>query len=141
MDMEDQTFLGTGWRFPPTFSLEGNKTVLVSDEEDIRQSLWIILSTRKGERILNPEFGCGIHDLMFEEIDVSIQHQIKDLVRTALLYFEPRIQLISVETELERQLEGRLNIYIDYTIKTVNKRSNMVFPFYFLEGTDMRLKR
>ncbi len=138
MSADEYSFLGTGWRFPPRFDIEGPMTAMVSDEEDIQQSLYIILSTRKGERIINPEFGCGIYDLVFEEIDTSIHHQIKDLVSSAILYFEPRIKLLKVDVSISQQVEGRLNINLDYLIRTVNKRSNMVFPFYFLEGTDLR---
>lgn len=139
MNTEEKSFLGRGWSFPPSFD-KGTKTAnMVHDEEDIRQSLYIILCTKKGERIINPEFGCGINELVFEEIDTAIRQQIIDLVSVAILYYEPRINLLEIKVELDGQLEGRLNIILDYNIKTVNKRSNMVYPFYFLEGTDIRL--
>ncbi|MEO9964777.1 MAG: GPW/gp25 family protein [Reichenbachiella sp.] len=138
MSNEEKSFLGRGWSFPPAFD-SGTKTAsMVSDEEDIRQSLFIILSTRKGERVINPDFGCGINELVFEEIDTSIRQQVIDLVSMAILYYEPRINLIEIKVDLDQQLDGRLNIKIDYNIKNVNKRSNMVYPFYFLEGTDLR---
>ncbi|MEM0939796.1 MAG: GPW/gp25 family protein [Bacteroidota bacterium] len=138
MMKKDRSFLGRGWSFPPKFALEKTAVVMVEAEEDIAQSILIILSTRKGERLINPEFGCGIHDLVFEEIDTSIKYQIKDLIGTALLFFEPRIKVLDIEVKLDQQVEGRINIIINYVIKTVNKRSNMVYPFYFLEGTDLR---
>lgn len=141
MEPEEKSFLGTGWSFPPSFD-KGTKTAeMVSDEDDIRQSLLIILSTKKGERIINPDFGCGINELVFEEIDTAIRQQIIDLVTMAILYYEPRINLLEVNVALDEQLDGRININLDYVIKTVNKRSNMVYPFYFLEGTDLRLGR
>lgn len=141
MEAEEKSFLGTGWSFPPSFD-KGTKTAeMVSDEDDIRQSLLIILSTKKGERIINPDFGCGINELVFEEIDTAIRQQIIDLVTMAILYYEPRINLLEVNVALDEQLDGRININLDYVIKTVNKRSNMVYPFYFLEGTDLRLGR
>lgn len=140
MSLDDQTFLGTGWSFPPEFNKSGKSAHLVSSEDDIAQSLWIILSTRKGERIINPEFGCGIHDLVFEEIDTSIVFQIKELIRLAILYYEPRITLNDIQVEMDEQTQGRININLVYTIKTVNKRNNMVYPFYFLEGTDLKLE-
>lgn len=140
MSMEDQSFLGRGWRFPPEFDKESKDTHMVQAEDDIAQSLWIILSTRKGERIINPDFGCGIHDLVFEEIDTGIIFRIKELVRLAILYYEPRINVIDIKIKLDDQTDGRININLEYTIKTVNKRSNMVYPFYFLEGTDLRFE-
>ncbi len=137
---EERNFLGKGWSFPPSFDFSNRTNVMVSEESDIAQSLFIILSTRKGERILNPEFGCGIHDLVFEEIDTSLLYKIKDQVHYAILYFEPRINLLDVQVKRDKEVDGRLNILIEYNIKKVNKRSNMVYPFYFLEGTDLRFK-
>lgn len=136
--INEDSFLGTGWSFPPKFEADTSATHMISDEEDIKQSILIILATRKGERVRNPEFGCGIHDLVFENIDTQIRHQIENLISTALLYFEPRIKVLDIKVSLEQQVEGRLNIFIDYFIRTVNKRSNVVYPFYFLEGTDLR---
>ncbi len=140
MGLDDQTFLGTGWSFPPEFNKSSRTARMVSSEEDIMQSIWLILSTRKGERLINPDFGCGIHDLVFEEIDTGITFQVKDQVRMAILYFEPRIDLHDIEVKIDQQLVGRINIHLNFTIKTVNKRSNMVYPFYFLEGTDLRFE-
>lgn len=140
MKDKERSFLGTGWRFPPRFSYHGRATEMISDEEDIKQSIFIILSTRKGERIRNPEFGCGIHDLVFESIDTALTYQVQDLIGSALLYFEPRIKVLEISVTTDGQVEGKLNISINYLIRTVNKRSNIVYPFYFLEGTDLRFE-
>jgi uncharacterized protein len=131
----NHTFLGTGWGFPPEFSLKNKDVVLVSDAEDIEQSLMIILSTRPGERILNPLFGCRIHDLVFETIDESTKALAIESIQKAILFFEPRITVESVSTDTSRIYDGILLVNINYIIRTTNTRSNMVFPFYLKEGT------
>ncbi len=134
---KERSFLGTGWGFPPTFvrGLRGVETV--SDEEDIRQSLEILLSTEVGERVMQPKYGCNLHRLLFEPLDLTLQAYMKDLIKTAILYFEPRILLDDVTFELESE-EGRIDITIDYTIATTNTRNNFVYPFYLSEGTQVK---
>ncbi len=132
----DRTFLGTGWGFPPTFSKDGKKAGLVSQDRDIRQSLEILMLTSPGERVMHPEFGCGLKSMVFEVIDTSAVTAIKDIIDRAVLFFEPRITLERVDVDTDRQYDGRLDIRLEYTVKTTNSRHNMVFPFYFLEGPD-----
>ncbi|WP_235299098.1 GPW/gp25 family protein [Portibacter marinus] len=129
------TFLGRGWTFPPTFVKEKNAVEMVEDEIDIEQSLKLILSTRPGERITNPKFGCNLYDYLFEPTIKSTLTKMKSAIETAILYFEPRITLNNVEIDTSRELEGILDIKLEYTIRKINVRSNIVFPFYKLEGT------
>lgn len=128
MDIE-KTFLGSGWSFPPSFDKNSKTVELVSDVEDINQSLEILLSTRLGERIMLPQYGCNLEQLVFETMNRSFETYITDLVRTALIYHEPRIDLESVTYE-NNQTEGILLIIINYKIRITNSRSNFVFPFY-----------
>ena len=124
-----KSFLGTGWSFPPNFD-KGIKSVeLVSDAVDINQSLEILLSTRLGERVMLPKYGCNLEELVFETMDATFETYITELVRSAILYHEPRIDLESVDYE-NNPNEGVLLIIINYKIRITNSRSNFVFPFY-----------
>ena len=133
---ESRSFLGTGWSFPPTFVQSSHSVAMTSDEEDIRASLEILLSTTIGERVMQPKYGCNLHRLLFEPLDTTLQAYMKDLIKTAILYFEPRIILDDVILEPE-PLEGRVVIEIHYTIAGTNTRNNFVYPFYIEEGTQV----
>ncbi|MCT4639737.1 MAG: GPW/gp25 family protein [Bacteroidales bacterium] len=137
--MRDKSFLGTGWAFPPSFKKEGEQTAMVSNEEDIKQSLIILLSTKPGERVHRPEYGCGIHKMVFEVVNTTTLTIMEDLISKAILMYEPRITLNAVSFDHSREYEGELAVLIDYTVRLTNTRSNMVFPFYFKEGTNLRL--
>ncbi|MFK8005450.1 MAG: GPW/gp25 family protein [Saprospiraceae bacterium] len=128
MDLE-KTFLGTGWSFPPNFDRKLKSVELVSDQIDINQSLEILLSTRLGERIMLPKYGCDLNELVFESMNTTFETYITDLVKSAILYHEPRIDMESLEFEND-QNEGKLLIIINYKIRITNSRSNFVFPFY-----------
>ncbi len=128
MDLE-KTFLGTGWSFPPSFDRKLKSVELVSDKTDIDQSLEILLSTKLGERVMLPKYGCDLSDLVFESMNTTFETYITDLVKTAILYHEPRVDMESLEFESD-QNEGKLLIIINYKIRITNSRSNFVFPFY-----------
>ncbi len=132
------SFLGTGWSFPPTFQRGSKSVLMVSDEEDIRSSLEVLLTTTIGERVMQPQFGCSLHRLIFAPLDATLRAYVADLVRTAILYFEPRIIVDAVNFEADRadEIEGRLLISIDYTIAGTNTRGNHVFPFDVSEATE-----
>ncbi len=130
-----RSFLGTGWGFPPAF-IEGAGVEMVSDEEDICQSLHILLSTEVGERVMQPEYGCNMDRLVFEPMDTSLQAYMQDLINTAILYFEPRVILNNV-TFTPQVSEGRIDICLEYTIASTNTRHNYVYPFYQIEGTEI----
>lgn len=94
----------------------------------------IILSTAKGERVMRPDFGCDIHDFTFSIINISTLTIIKSAIREALLLWEPRIEVLDVETTTERINDGILLISVDYKIRTTNTEFNLVYPFYLKPG-------
>lgn len=132
---EESRFLGTGWSFPPSFDFRTKQAVLVSQVQDIEQSLYILLSTTPGERIMQPTYGCGLRRMVFETINESTITEIKDIVSRAVLFFEVRITLHEVQVETDALLDGVLRLRLDYTVRTTNSRHNMVYPLYLQEGT------
>lgn len=131
----DKQFQGTGWKFPIRTDAAGN-IVLSSGDESIRESMWIILSTARGERMMRLEFGCGIHDLVFAPTDVGTLRSIEAHVQEALTQFEPRIDVINVNVSDKEASTGKLLISIDYRIRMTNNEFNLVFPFYLKEGSE-----
>lgn len=130
---EDKSFLGKGWSFPPSF-IKGIGVGMSADDEDIRQSLSILFSTTPGERIFNFEYGCNIRQWVFEKIDLSVKTLIIENIKKAVLFFEPRINVVKIDIEIKNATEGIMWINIDYEIKQTNSRSNMVYPFYLKEA-------
>ena len=131
----DASFLGKGWSFPPSFSQNGQDLMLVSDQEDIQQSLIILLNTAQGERIMREDFGCDLQGFMFEEISQSLVRNITQLITDAVLYYESRIKLNAVNVDESEQDAGVVLITLDYTVKSTNSRFNMVYPFYINEAS------
>lgn len=131
------SFLGTGWAFPPVFVKEQKQTKMISNEEDIKSSLHILLTTRLGERVMFPEYGCNLEELLFESLNRTLITYTIDLIKTAILYHEPRIDVIKIDITETDPLEGKLVIAIDYVVRATNSRTNVVFPFYKEEGTDI----
>jgi phage baseplate assembly protein W len=125
----DDPFLGTGWSFPPAFDHAGGEVELTSGVKDIEQSLEIIFSTALGERIMNPAFGCSLEDMLFEPMNTSRITYLQNLLKTAILYHEPRIDADTIEVRPDA-LEGLLWIHIGYRVRTTNSRFNFVYPFY-----------
>ncbi len=134
---ETQTFLGEGWSFPPHFDKRTGTLVTTSDVVDINKSLHILLSTRLGERIMVPDYGCNLEELLFQPLDVTLKTYIKDLIKTAILYHEPRIDVQTISLDSTNELEGEIQIIIEYIVRITNSRANMVFPFYKKEGTEI----
>jgi hypothetical protein len=124
-------FLGIGWKFPLQVTPDG-RIAQARYEQRIEESVFLILSTSKGERVMMPDFGCGIHDLTFSPNSPSARSAIVSAVRTALVKFEPRIDVLEVETEA--QGENLLLIRISYRIRANNAIGNLVYPFYILEA-------
>ncbi|WP_010521966.1 GPW/gp25 family protein [Aquimarina agarivorans] len=132
----DKAYLGTGWSFPPTFDKETNTVQMVSAETDIEQSLEILLSTSLGERVMQVNYGCNLKEYQFENVDNALLGFLKDLVARAILYFEPRIRLESIDiTEASSfdVIQGILKINITYRIEETNTRNNFVYDFYLRE--------
>jgi uncharacterized protein len=136
--MSSNSFLGTGWSFPPSFEKSTGEVSMLRDEEDIQSSLHILLTTRIGDRVMQPTYGCNLDELVFESLSSTFKSFIRDLVKTAILYHEPRIKLNKVDLDDSRDLEGVSLISIDYTVRTTNTRFNYVFPYYKNEGTDIK---
>ncbi|MCE8425214.1 MAG: GPW/gp25 family protein [Candidatus Methanoperedens sp.] len=130
---EAKDFLGTGWKYPVKVNIDG-KIALSSYEEDIKEAIRIILGTAKGERVMRPDFGCGIHELVFVSINSVTMKQVEKSVREGLTQWEPRIDLKNVDVSAEKADEGKLLVSIDYIVRATNTRSNLVFPFYLNEG-------
>jgi phage baseplate assembly protein W len=136
--MEDKkSFLGKGWTFPPTFDNQSGSVRMVSDEKDIAESLRIILFTTFGERIMRPEFGSNLSNVLFSAVDSLAINRIKGYITQSILMFEPRVTLNEIEIETDQTIDGKLLINLDYTIRSINVRTNIVFPFYLKEGTNV----
>ena len=131
-EVEDKAFLGKGWGFPVGSDKSG-EVALVAYEDDIREAIHIILGTAQGERVMRPDFGAGLHALVFEPINTTTKALARHRVEEALITWEPRIDNISVEVSAEPSL-GRLNIEIRYRVRATNTFYNLVYPFYLLEG-------
>ncbi len=126
--MAQSGFLGTGWRLPGVAA--GGEVAMASGEESIRQAIWIILATARGERPMRPDFGCGIHDLVFAVDSAGTAGRVASEVRRALVLWEPRIDLIEVTAAADEAEPNRLLIEIDYRVRSTNNRFNLVYPFY-----------
>lgn len=133
--MENESFFGQGWSFPPEFYANGGEVELVAGEEDIRQSLLIILSTATGERTMFSQFGCALSQFMFEEIDQGLINGLQNLISDALLNNEPRIRVISVNIGTTGAQGGVVLIQVEYLVRTTNNRYNLVYPFYIFEAS------
>ena len=131
-----KSFLGTGWSFPPVFDKVNAAVQLVSEEEDIAQSLQVLLSTRPGERVMLPEFGCNLDVMLFEPITTTLIAYVKDLIETSVLYFEPRIDMDAININTLQMEEGIILIELQYTVLSTNSRYNLVYPYYLDEGTE-----
>lgn len=125
-----KSFLGTGWSFPPSFNKAEATVAMTSDVEDIERSLHILLSTTRGERVMQPTYGCNLDVLLFEPISLTLITYITDMIKTAIMYHEARITLNKVNVSDSNLLEGVVLIEVDYTVKTTNSRFNYVYPYY-----------
>jgi phage baseplate assembly protein W len=125
-------FLGKGWQFPVAVDERGELET-AEYEESVRQSIWLILGTAKGERVMRPDFGCGIYDMVFEVNSSTTSAGAAEEVRDALLSFEPRIDVLDIDVSPGGDGEV-LYISINYQVRATNTVFNLVYPFY-LEGS------
>jgi uncharacterized protein len=134
--MTDQTrdFLGVGWKFPLQVT-PGGKIAQARYEQRIEESIYLILSTAKGERVMLPDFGCGIHDLVFAPNNAGTVAMVTQTVRKALVAYEHRIDVLEINVETAPQEPNLLLIRINYRIRANNALGNLVYPFYIREGT------
>ena len=129
----DSDLIGRGWAFPPAFDKAAAAVATAGGVEDIQQSLEIIFSTALGERIMNPTFGCDLKAMLFEPLNTSTVAYIQNLVETAILYHEPRIDAEAVDLQPD-SAQGILYIAVDYKVRGTNSRFNYVYPFYLNEA-------
>lgn len=126
-------FLGRGWSFPPTFDRSRKEVNMLEAEDDIRSSLEILLTTELGERVMQPAFGWKRDRWLFESLTTTAATAIQKEIEIALLFFEPRIDLLSVRLVTNQDQNGRVEIQLDYKVRSTNTRNNLVFPFYLSE--------
>ena len=123
--------------FSSAFDPESNAVEMTSDELDIQLSLQILLSTRKGERVMLPDYGCNLDEMVFEPMTTTFKTYISDMIKTAILFYEARIDLNGVTVDDSRETEGIILLILDYTVRTTNSRFNYVYPYYKIEGTEI----
>jgi hypothetical protein len=125
-------FLGTGWKFPIRMNARGGFS-MSSKEQNIEEAIWIILATAKQERVMEPDFGCGMHDYVFAPNDPATRSSIAYEVQKALAEYEPRIEASVPRVESSPDAPNRLLIHIDYRVRSNNQKRNLVYPFYLQE--------
>ena len=135
---EEKSFLGRGWAFPVSFSLESQQVRLAENEEDIQQSLIILLNTTFGERVMRPDYGANMEDLLFEALNVTTANMIANRIKQAILYHEPRVKTEDIDLRPNYN-EGRIEVIVSYLIIATNNRRNLVYPYLFTEATDLKL--
>ena len=137
MDSSIATYLGKGWDFPPIFHEKRGEVKIISDIEDIEKSLQIIITTKRGERLMRPKFGCDLADQLFENLNATQTTIMKTRIREAIVLYEPRIEVIKIALDTQNFLEGKFLIKIEYMVRATNTRRNIVFPYYITEATDI----
>ena len=128
--------IGSGLAFPLQVDRRGG-IALARDETDIEQAIELILGTAPGERPMRPEFGCGVHDFVFDTIDASTVGKMEQAIRDALDRWEPRVFVETVEFNLDEVADGRLIIDIGYRVRATNTMRNLVYPFYVIPAEEL----
>ena len=132
-EMIGQEFLGVGWKFPLQTDPDGEIS-LSADEENIKESIWMILSIAPGERLMRPDFGCRIHELIFAPNNASTAGLARFYVEDALVRWEPRVDIEDVEVQADQHNPALLLISVSYRVRTTDSRFNLVYPFYLTRG-------
>ena len=127
-------FLGRGFNFPLRIDPTTGTFLLNEGDEDIRQSVYIIVMTKKNERAMMPDFGCNLHNYVFDLPDPAVINLMRQEVMDALVAWEPRIINIEVEIDTGDIANGRVILDISYTVRDTNNPDNLVFPYYLYEG-------
>lgn len=138
LNIHEDEFLGSGWAFPITFSVGNHQLKLSRYENNINESIRIILFTNRGERIMNYDFGSGLQQYFFRKMDATLKGEIKDTIYFSLLSNEPRISVQEVLVNYPNLMDGIIMISITYILNLTNTRHNYVFPFHVLEGTNIK---
>lgn len=132
------SFLGTGWSFPPEFAPGAEGVVMAADEDDIRGSLEILFGTAAGERLLRPRYGLDLREMLFEPMGTTTRTYLEDRIRTSILVYEPRINLLALQLDTSLQNEGRVTLIVEYEVRATNSRFNLVYPFYTTGSNEVR---
>jgi phage baseplate assembly protein W len=132
-DAAPRPFLGQGLRFP--LQIVAGRLALSRGEQKIEESIRFLLGTARGERLMHPDLGCGIHDLVFAPGSVATQTRVAQAVRDTLVTYEPRIDVLDIDTQIPPGAQNLLLIRITYRIRENNAVTNLVYPFYVTEGT------
>jgi len=138
-EQQYQSFLGTGWSFPPRFDQASGSVAMTADEEDIAASLQILFGTLRGERFLNPKYGLNLRELLFEPMSTTMTTFVKDNIRTNILVYESRIAVENLALDTSRQYDGRISILLEYRVRATNSRYNLVYPFFISDGSEVKL--
>ena len=134
---QENSITGIGWKFPPLFDVHEGTTETVSGEEEILESLQVLMGTLKGERVMKPEFGSDISLRIFDNMTPAAQSAIRRSISQAILMYEPRINLNEVQLDTSSIADGIVNINIDFTVRKTNSRMNIVFPYFMNEGNQI----
>lgn len=128
-----KSFLGNGWKFPVQVDETTGRIMTSRYEEDIQEAIRLIVMTGKGERVMRPDFGCGLQEYLFQGLDYETVTQMRAEIEEALTVWEPRI------TEIEADVvpdDGKMLIHVSYVVRSTNNPYNLVFPYYLTEGTE-----
>lgn len=127
---EKKKFLGTGVKFPPQIDPVTGRFQMVSYEEDIKEAIYVILMTSKGERVMQPDFGCNLGEYVFELSNPTYMSLLKKEMIEALVKWEPRIDEIEIDINTTEIYNGKLQLNISYIVRATNNEDNLVFPYY-----------
>ena len=130
---DTRQYLGVGWKFPLQVTASGG-LARARYEHRVEESIYLILATAPGERVMLPEFGCGIHDLVFAPNTPGTIGLVAQQVRTALVAWEPRIDVLEIVVESPQGEPNLLLIKVGYRIRANNALASLVYPFYLREG-------
>ncbi len=139
LNIRQKEFLGSGWSFPVTFSAGNSQLTLTRYEENIKESIDIIMQTTYGERPFEPQFGSGLQTFFFKDMTPTLKGEIKEAVKSSLLNNEPRITVLNIDVAFTDMTNGLVEITIDYEYNQTNTRHNYVYPFYLKEGTNLNI--
>lgn len=135
--MSQQGYLGTGWQFPPMFNAQSGQALMAEGEQDIQDSLKVLLGTTQGERFMVPTYGLNLQEQLFESLNTTARQLLMDKIKRTLLVYESRINVLSVALDDSLLNEGKLLVQIDYVVRASNSRFNLVHPYYLHDGTEV----
>lgn len=127
-------FMGKGWKFPVEVDIVTGRILSSSYEEDIKEAIQIILLTKKGERVMLPDFGCSLNEYVFETMDYTTMVMMEQDIQSSLIMWEPRITDVEVHVTMDDEESGKVNIQIGYVVRSTNNPYNLVYPYYITEG-------